>query len=120
MTEENELAKLEGFVSSLLEKYNDLQGNNKKLNERIERRDVSIANLEGEIASMKDERGEISSRVSGLIGKIEEWEATTADAETSVDEETSGEDAEFDSETEDDKKESGVQGNLFSVEASDE
>jgi chromosome segregation ATPase len=120
MTEENELTKLEGFVSSLLEKYNDLQGNNKKLNERIERRDASIVGLEDEIASMKDERGEISSRVSGLIGKIEEWEATTADAETSVSVEKNSEDAEFEAEAEEDKTESGVQGNLFSVEASGE
>jgi len=120
MTEENELAKLEGFVSTLLEKYNDLQGNNKKLSERLERRDASIVNLEDEIASMEGERGEISSRASGLIGKIEAWESATADAEMSVDEEESSEETESEAEAEEDKKESGVQGNLFSAEAAAE
>ncbi len=120
MIEENELAKLEGFVSTLLEKYNDLQSNNKNLNERLGRRDVSIANLEDEIASMKDERGEISSRVSGLIGKIEEWESTTTDLESSVDEEISSEEEEADQDDAKSTKESGVQGTLFSVESTRE
>jgi len=120
MTEENELVKLEGFVSTLLEKYNNLQSNNKSLNERLERRDASIASLENEIVSMKDERGEISSRVSGLIGKIEEWESATADLELSADEENSSEEEEAGQDNAESKKESGVQGNLFSAESTSE
>lgn len=119
MTEENQLAKLEGFVSTLLEKYNDLQGNNKKLTERLQRRNASIESLEGEIASMEAERGEISNRVSGLIGKIEEWEVATADEEEPVDMGDGG-DTLSDSEIEEDKNESGIQGNLFSVDAKNE
>lgn len=134
MNEENELAKLENFVSTLLEKYNGLQNNNKQLTERLQRRDASIVSLEDEIASMKDERGEISSRVSGLIGKIEEWESATAvdeavvseeEVETETEIETDPDpdpdpDSESESEGEDVKKDSGVQGNLFSVEATGE
>lgn len=131
MNEENELAKLEGFVSTLLEKFNGLQNNNKKLAERLQRRDASIMSLEDEIASMQDERGEISSRVSGLINKIEEWESATIDGETSVDEEAVGNvnvnaettpvpESESEAEVEDVKKDSSVQGNLFSVEATGE
>ena len=111
MTEENELAKLEGFVTTLLEKFNNLQADNKALNERIERRDTSIEELQSELATQKDERGEISSRVSSLIGQIEEWEATSDDAEESSDsdaEEESDEESE-----EDENQDSAVQGSLF-------
>ena len=106
MSKENELERLEGFVATLLEKFNALQGVNKELNERILRRDASIETLQDELATMKDERGDISSRVSSLIGKIEEWESTSG-----VDEES--EDAESDEEAAD----SGVQGDLFSNES---
>ena len=123
MNEENELARLEGFVSTLLEKFNGLQNNNKELTERLQRRDATIVSLEDEIASMKDERGEISNRVSGLIGKIEEWESAIV-TETVVSEEESEAESTSDSapeqEVEDVKKDSGVQGNLFSVEATGE
>ena len=120
MKEENELEKLEGFVSTLLEKFNALQGKNKELNDRIQRRDASILELEDELASMKDERGEISSRVSGLIGKIEEWESETADVEVVAEDKIEEDAAGSEPETEENKKDSGVQGNLFSVEASGE
>ena len=120
MIEENELAKLEGFVSTLLEKYNGLQADNKTLTGRLDRRDASIVSLEDEIASMKDARGEVSERVSGLINKIEEWEVATADVEASVDDEEEQDETAPDSEAEEAKKESGVQGNLFSADAANE
>lgn len=130
MKEENELARLEGFVSTLLEKFNGLQHNNRELTERLQRRDATIVSLEDEVASMTDERGEISSRVSGLIGKIEEWESATAAEETPESEEEVDTETDTDSESEveevgeveaeDIKKDPGVQGNLFSVEATGE
>lgn len=103
MSKENELERLEGFVATLLDKFNALQGVNKELNERIQRRDASIETLQDELASMKDERGDISSRVSSLIGKIEEWEST------------SGVTVDDDSESDESDSDSSVQGNLFSV-----
>lgn len=118
MSETKELEKLEGFVSTLLDRFDNLQQQNQEMTERLQRRDATIETLENEIAEMKNERGEISTRVSGILGKIEEWESATASAvtEESVDEireETPGTDAEM----EEEKKESGVQGNLFTVEA---
>ncbi len=103
MAEENELERLEEFVSTLLQKFNDLQGQNKEMAERLQRRDVTIETLQDDLASMKNERGDISSRVSTLIGKIEEWETTV---EPSVGVASS---ADSDEESTD----SGVQGNLF-------
>lgn len=104
MTEENELVRLERFVSTLLEKFNALQTENKDLAERLLKREATIETLQDDLSSMKNERGDISSRVSSLIGKIEEWESA------------SGVSAE-DGESVDKSSDSGVQGNLFSVDA---
>jgi predicted nucleic acid-binding Zn-ribbon protein len=106
MTEEKELARLEGFVATLLEKFNALQAENVDLTERLGRREETIENLQDDLALMKDDRGEISSRVSNLIGKIEDWETTSAVSVTDSD----------DTSSEEDSSDSGVQGNLFADE----
>lgn len=125
MSETHELEKLESFVSTLLDRFNTLQQQNQEMTERLERRDTTIETLENELAEMKDERGEISTRVSGILGKIEEWEAASASAtaeepvaeaaedEAAIDDEA----AAAEGEVAEEKKESGVQGNLFTVEA---
>ncbi|MBU1138205.1 MAG: hypothetical protein KKC77_12700 [Proteobacteria bacterium] len=105
MTQENELQRLEGFVSSLLEKFNALQEEKSELEERIQRREATIETLQEDLATMKNERGEISSRVGSLIDKIEEWEATS---QITIKESDSSDSAEKDAD-------SGVQGSLFSV-----
>ncbi len=105
MTEENELARLERFVSALLEKFNDIKAENKEMTERLLRREATIETLQDELAAMKNERGDISSRVGSLIAKIEEWEAAAG-----ISSEESGEENKSSSE-------SGVQGNLFTVES---
>ena len=111
MTEEKELARLEGFVATLLEKFNSLQTENADLTERIGRRDETIETLQDDLASMKDDRGEISSRVSSLIGQIEDWETSSAVSISASD----------DTDSEDDKStDSGVQGNLFTDEAQED
>ena len=103
MAEENELGRLEEFVSTLLQKFNDLKAQNKELFERVERREMTIETLQEDLASMKDERGDISTRVSNLIGQIEEWESASGESESAESDETSSD--------------SGVQGNLFSEDA---
>ena len=77
MADEKELARLEGFVVSLLEKFKALQDENGELNDRLQKREATIETLEEELAGMKDERGVISNRVGSLIDKIEEWESTS-------------------------------------------
>ena len=100
MTEENELVRLERFVSTLLDKFNAQQAEKKDLTARLQRRDATIATLQDDLAAMKNERGDISTRVSSLIGKIEEWESESG-VSTDCDEDTEK------------TSESGVQGNLF-------
>ena len=104
MTEENELVRLEKFVSTLLGKFNDLQAENKDLTESLQKREATIETLQDDLASMRDERGDISSRVNSLIGQIEEWEASSG-VSTGSDEMSEK------------SSDSGVQGNLFSVES---
>ena len=106
MAQKSEMERLEGFVSTLLEKFNGLQEANRQLTEQLERREATIETLQDELATLKNERGEISGRVSSLLGKIEEWEATSGVA---MEQETSTGGG--------NSSESGVQGNLFSVEA---
>ena len=101
MTEENELVRLERFVSTLLDKFNAQQAKNKELTALLQRREATIETLQDDLAAMKNERGDISTRVSSLIGKIEEWESESG-VSTDDDEDT------------DKASDSGIQGNLFS------
>ena len=75
MMQDSELGRLENFVSKLLDRFNALQADKKRVDELLLQREETIATLQDELASLKDERGEISSRVSGLLDRIEEWEA---------------------------------------------
>ena len=109
MVQENELKRLEGFVSSLLEKFNSLQEENSELTERLQRREATIETLQEDLAGMKDERGEISNRVGSLIGKIEEWETSSGISTKESDVSAADENA----------SDSGVQGNLFSADSQD-
>jgi|GEM_PF-459193 len=117
MNEGNELLRLEGFVSTLLEKFNKLQVDKHTLEERLQQRERTIAELQENLNFMKSERGEISDRVSSLIGRIEDWEAETTDLNDSKpgdydakEEQDNGQPDDFEGD------ESSKQGNLFSAE----
>lgn len=75
MMQDSELGRLENFVSKLLDRFNTLQAEKKRIDEVLLQREETITALQDELASLKDERGEISNRVSGLLDRIEEWEA---------------------------------------------
>jgi hypothetical protein len=75
MMQDTELGRLEGFVSKLLDRFNALQADKKRVDDLLLQREERIAALQDELASLKDERGEVSSRVSGLLERIQEWEA---------------------------------------------
>lgn len=75
MMQDSELGRLEDFVAKLLERFNALQADKKKVDDLLLQREGAIAALQEELAALKDERGEIGNRVSGLLERIEEWEA---------------------------------------------
>ena len=94
-----ELVRLEGFVDSLLTKYNDLKARYHSLEATLQERDNECDDLKANVAELNDERSAVGNRVSGLLGRIEQWESEQ-------DEPVSGE-----------SDEQGVQGALFDNEA---
>ena len=95
-----ELVRLEGFVDKLLAKYNQLKMDFHALEDTLAERDAECAELKDTITDLKSERTEVGSRVSNLLGRIEQWEN-----EHAVDE------------VEGTSQHGGVQGSLFSGEA---
>jgi len=82
MMQDSELGRLEDFVTKLLERFNALQADKKKVDDLLLQREGAIADLQEELATLKDERGEIGNRVSGLLERIEEWEADVNESGT--------------------------------------
>lgn len=75
MAQGTELERLEDFVARLLDRFNALQAEKKRVDELLAEKEEAIVGLQDELAALKDERGMISNRVSGLLDRIEEWEA---------------------------------------------
>ena len=86
-----ELVRLEQFVDTLLNKYNDLKERFHALEATLSERDSECASLKDDIVELKKERSEVGSRVSGLLGRIEEWEeaeeAESTDSQSGADDE---------------------------------
>ena len=70
-----ELVRLEQFVDTLLNKYNELKKKFHSLETMLRERDDECATLKNDLVELKNERSEVGSRVSGLLGRIEQWEA---------------------------------------------
>ena len=81
MMQDSELGRLENFVAKLLERFNALQADKKKVDDLLLQREAAIAALQEELADLKDERGEIGNRVSGLLERIEEWESGASESD---------------------------------------
>ncbi len=107
MTQESELERLEAVVVKLLEKYDILREEKRNVEVELAAREKEIEGLESKLESSNSKRGDMSSRVQGLLGQIEDWEASL-DGETDEDEEQ-------DAAEEADEAESRMQQNLFSV-----
>ncbi|MCL2340510.1 MAG: cell division protein ZapB [Proteobacteria bacterium] len=70
-----ELVRLEEFVDKLLNKYNRLKSDFHALQEKLHDRDTECAELKSTIQHLTTERTEVGNRVSGLLDRIEQWEA---------------------------------------------
>ena len=75
MEKNAELVRLEQFVDTLLNKYNELKEMYHSLEATLRERDDECAALKSNIIDLKNERSEIGNRVSGLLGRIDQWEA---------------------------------------------
>ena len=82
MENTTELVRLEQFVETLLNKYNDLKAQFHALEETLSEREATLHDRENEctalkqeIANLRNERSEVGGRVVGLIDRIEQWES---------------------------------------------
>ena len=80
-----ELVRLEEFVDKLLTKYNQLKSDCHALQDTLRQRDAECAELKGKVFELSAERTEVSNKVNGLLGRIEQWEneQTAANSEAS-------------------------------------
>lgn len=81
-----DLERLENIVEKLLARYNDLKGEQSRLERTLMEKDAEIIKLQGELRGMEEEKSGIHQRVSGLIASIEEWEKEHEDGNGSADE----------------------------------
>ncbi len=93
-----ELAKLEQFVDKLLTRYHELKEEFHALQATLQERDAECVDLKDQLSELSSERVVVGERVSGLIGRIEQWEA-----------EQEG----LDAENTDNQDQGGVQSSLF-------
>ncbi len=105
MTQESELERLEAIVVKLLAKYDKLREEKIDIEAELAAREKEIDGLQGELNASNSQRGDMSSRVKGLLGQIEDWESALEDEA----EEIQGK------ENDEEETESRVQHNLFSV-----
>ncbi len=114
MTQERDFDRLEQFVSRLLSQFGQLREENKQLENLLVQKEKTITDLRENLSSADSARGDITSRVKGLIEQIEEWEEDLIEHDTTagVVDTTSAPEVE---ETVEDEKEGGLQQNLFNV-----
>lgn len=122
MNQGSEFSRLEDYVRKLLAQYEDMVVENNTLQKRIEHLEEEIGDLQVAVRTADSERGDISSRIKGLIEKIEEWETSLVRTENGV-EKHEGEQVDIDHETRagesaeenEEEKEKNLQQNLFHV-----
>ena len=93
-----ELVKLEQFVDKLITKYQKLKEEFHALQTTLQERDAECADLKEQVSELSSERVVVGEKVSGLIGRIEQWEAEQEGREE---------------ENTDNQDQGGVQGSLF-------
>lgn len=121
MKKESEIQKLENYVETLLEGYTTLKAEKSRLEWDLLEQQAESSRLQQLLDNMDSERGEVSSRVSSLIERIERWESESEQeaeeakpkTKKSDDSEENLEEEEEEDQPEGDDRGGGVQGNLF-------
>jgi len=111
-----ELARLEQFVDKLLTKYHELKSEHHAVEATLKEREEECLELKEKIAGLSNEKTVVSERVSGLIGRIEQWESEQLE---SAEEEQGQETHEFQgAQTSfEEQEQGGEQASLFAPEA---
>lgn len=74
MEHNQDLIRLAGVVEELLGSYNQLKQEKSDLLRTLGERDRYISELQTVIARMKEEKNDVSQRVSGILAALENWE----------------------------------------------
>ncbi len=106
MEQNAELFRLEELVDQLLTKYSQLKSDYQALEEMLQERDTECAELKGKICDLTDERTAVSGRVSGLLGRISQWEDEQGGANSAM--------------ADDNTNSGGTQGSLFEGDEEDQ
>ena len=70
-----EFVRLEQLVDTLIDNYSSLKDKYQILEESLRDTEEERELLKLELAELQEQRSEVSRRVSGLLGRIEQWEA---------------------------------------------
>ena len=76
MVHEDEINRLEQFVEKLIEDYQGLKAENKILQEQLHETEQKNHQSQELVSSLQNDRSILHTRVTGMIGKIEQWEKT--------------------------------------------
>lgn len=70
-----EFVRLEQLVDTLIDKYSSLKDTFRVLEEKFRDSEDERELLKMELAELQEQRSEMGRRVSGLLGRIEQWES---------------------------------------------
>ena len=73
--ENEDLARLEQLVDTLIDNYSSLKDKFRVLEERFRDSEEERELLKMELVELQEQRTEVGRRVSGLLGRIEAWES---------------------------------------------
>jgi len=74
MEQNEDLIRLAGVVEELLASFNQLKQEKGELLQLLADKDNNINELQAAIARMKEEKADVSQRVSGILSALENWE----------------------------------------------
>ena len=74
MEQNEELARLEQFVEKLIESHNQLKNEKNKMMAQMQEKELEVAELQEKVKNLQEDRSAMHNRVTGLIGRIDEWE----------------------------------------------
>jgi hypothetical protein len=74
MEHNEDLIRLAGVVEELLASYNQLKQEKSELLQSVKEKELHILELQNSIARLKDEKTDVSQRVSGILAVLEKWE----------------------------------------------
>lgn len=82
MEHDVDLERLEQFVERLLASHDQLKSENDKIKALLLQKEQEIAVLQEKNKGLQEDRSNMHDRVTGLIDRIDEWEAVLGTAET--------------------------------------